>query len=201
MLRFNRTHKNCLQANGPAVATPPPYVPVSTGYGPHPIPAYAFQAPPPAPPPAHTLSTAVDLMNTGKVPKQPMITHAPILSGNTCVRPCPDSMICALLPCAHRLQRLPHNSLGPHPELYVACRSLRMLPCMISTAVSSLQSPQSTRRQRRCALCCSNVTPSGEHPLSLVLSCCSAVLRLRLLAVLWRAILVFSVNSHPLALL
>ena len=131
----------------------------------------------------------------------PMIIHAPILSGNTCVRPCPDSMICALLPCAHRLQRLPHNSLGPHPELYVACRSLRMLPCMISTAVSSLQSPQSTRRQRRCALCCSNVTPSGEHPLSLVLSCCSAVLRLRLLAVLWRAILVFSVNSHPLALL
>ncbi|DBA77340.1 TPA: hypothetical protein ACH3X2_000858 [Trebouxia sp. C0005] len=55
------------QANGPAVATPPPYVPVSTFHGPHPIPAYAHQAPPPAPPPAHTLSTAVDLMNTGKI--------------------------------------------------------------------------------------------------------------------------------------
>ncbi len=66
---------------------------------------------------------------------------------------CPDSMMRALLPCIYRLQRLPHNSLGPHLELTVACRSLRMLPCMISTAVSSLQSPQSMRRQRRCALC------------------------------------------------
>jgi len=137
MLRFNRTQKNhvCLQTNGPAIATPPPYVPVSTGYGPHPIPAYAHQAPPPAPPPAHTLSTAVDLMNTGKVPRQPMMTHALILSGNTCIIPCPDSMMRALLPCVHHLQRLPHNSLGPHLKLTVACRSLRMLPCMISTAV------------------------------------------------------------------
>ena len=43
------------------------YAPNTNGYGPHSIPAYAHQAPPPAPPPAHTLSTAVDLMNTGKV--------------------------------------------------------------------------------------------------------------------------------------
>ncbi len=103
MLQFNRTQENrlCLQTNGPAVATPPPYVPVSTSYGPHTIPAYAHQAPPPAPPPAHTLSTAVDLMNTGKVPRQPVITHALILSGNTCAIPCPDSIMHALLPCVY----------------------------------------------------------------------------------------------------
>lgn len=44
-----------------------PYAPAAAGYVPHSIPAYAHQAPPPAPPPAHTLSTAVDLMNTGKI--------------------------------------------------------------------------------------------------------------------------------------
>ncbi len=79
-------------------------------------------------------------------------THALILSGSTCVIPCPDSIMHALLPCVYRLQRLPHNSLGLHLELTVACRSLRMLPCMISTAVSSLQSPPLMRRQRRCVL-------------------------------------------------
>lgn len=56
-----------VQASAPAGSAPiPPYA-VTTGYGPHSIPAYAHQAPPPAPPPAYTLSTAVDLMNTGKV--------------------------------------------------------------------------------------------------------------------------------------
>ena len=82
-----------MQSNGPvASATPSPYVPVSTGYGPHSLPAYAHQAPPPAPPPAHTLSTAVDLMNTGKVPRQSFMLGAVRL---------PGSHSCSTLPWHH----------------------------------------------------------------------------------------------------
>ena len=65
-----------LQANGPAAGAPTPPYAVSAGYGPHSLPAYAHQAPPPAPPPAHTLSTAVDLMNTGKVPRTLFSLHS-----------------------------------------------------------------------------------------------------------------------------
>lgn len=100
------------------------YAPNTNGYGPHSIPAYAHQAPPPAPPPAHTLSTAVDLMNTGKVSNctaaSTPSSQNKISQGFSTERHIPSVLAC---PHAHRCHCHiePFVSLNAQPTLLSPC--------------------------------------------------------------------------------